>query len=208
MRTHYKSFSGLNTRYLSYAVCASFFLLAHPSSCFGKGRSFQGIYGGASASLSRARLAVDGLLFSANAVSLGGTLGAGFIWKDYYFGAECNGSTYQARMKKPLTRLSMRDAYAVLVRFGTVLRENFLPFAGLGVGTLRYRYTSPRYNTSFRAKNILPTVGVDAFVTNNFLIRSSLRYTVTSSFSKKNSSLPLGKRPQRFSLEIGAFYKF
>ncbi len=171
--------------------------------------NFQGFYIGASAGLEKTRLLVNSQLFSGCNKSIGPTIGGGFTFKEiYYVGLDGTVVHNKAHLKKPTAKLDKKDTYIIMGRFGKIIQDNFLPYMGIGEGIMYYNYRSPSQKASLRLKTIHFNVGVDAFVIENFLIRSSLRYSVTTSIHKSDPTLSVSKKPRIFSIEIGAFYKF
>ncbi len=169
--------------------------------------SFQGVYAGPTAAYGFEHLRVDGSPFKAFYFRGGLAVGAGLIFQERgYLGLEGGFSYDGFSRKKGEARLSKTHDTEGLVRLGRVTETYFLPYVGLGCGQSSYRFRDTGFKKSFKINTLISEVGVDAFLQENTLIRSSVRYERGNGI-KDAGSLSVNKKPSAVLIKIGVFLK-
>ncbi len=169
--------------------------------------NFKGMYGGVSAACGRTRITVNNGGFRGFFPLIGGVVGGGYVIDTAYFGVEAEVDYMKFSSKRGSAQLEKHPGIGGAFRIGKVLQNNFLSYLSLGISRSRYDYKSPTLKTSFDALSFSPEVGVDAFVTPTFMIRSSFRYEKGVHTSHKVPALQIGKKPVTSMIKIGFFYK-
>jgi hypothetical protein len=169
--------------------------------------NFKGMYGGLSLAYGSARVSVNGSSFRGFFPLVGGLMGGGQVINSLYLGLEAEVDAMHFDCKRANGHLEKHQAFGGALRIGKVLQDNFLSYLSLGLSRAHYEYRSSSLKTSFDVWSFSPEIGVDAFVTPNFMIRSSVRYERATHISQKTRALYISKKPSTSMVKIGFFYK-
>lgn len=169
--------------------------------------NFKGMYGGMSLAYGYTRVSANGESFRGFVPLVGGLLGGGQVINSFYLGLEAEVDAMHFDCKRQNGHLNKHQGFGGALRIGKILQNNFLSYMSLGMSQAHYEYRSSTLKTSFNAWSFSPEIGVDAFVTPNFIIRSSIRYDRGTSISQKTSALHVTKKPSTPMVKIGFFYK-
>ncbi len=169
--------------------------------------NFKGLYGGMSLAYGYGSVSANGGSFRGFMPLVGGVVGGGQVINSLYLGLEAEVDAMHFNRKQPSGRLETHQGFGGALRIGKILQDNFLSYLSLGMSRTHYEYRSSVLKTSFNAWSFSPEIGVDAFVTPNFMIRSSVRYERGTRISQKTSALHIAKKPTTSMVKIGFFYK-
>ncbi len=169
-------------------------------------RNFNGGYTGIGLAYSYTKVKIDNQTYRAKTPYFNFFGGNGFVSNDIYYGIEAGIDSDQSAKKKDGKRLTKFFGLSAGVRIGHVIQDNFLPYLKLGIRRDVYSHKKALPDDRFSSWMAVPSVGVDAFVENWFLIRSEIEYSM--GFDNQNAKKPISRKPKTLLVRAGAILKF
>ncbi len=169
-------------------------------------RSFNGGYAGVGLAYSYTKVDINNQTYKAKTPYFSMIGGWGRTDNKLYYGFEGTLDSDQFSKKKDGKKLTKKFGLSAGVRIGRVIQENFLPYFKLGIRWDRYTYKKALPDNQFTSWMAVPTVGVDAFVEDWFLIRSEVEYSI--GFANAHATKVISRKPKTFLVRAGALLKF
>ena len=132
--------------------------------------------------------------------------GYGWIKDQSYYGVEGSIGYDSFSRKKESSKLEKSWVLDGSFRIGKVIRSHFLPFIRIGAGYQSYTLRLEKTRSSFGAYMAFLGFGVDAFIHEDFSIRSEFLHGRTVGFSRLKSSAH--KKPLHSTLIMSLSYHF
>lgn len=169
-------------------------------------RTFDGAYTGIGLAYSYTNVRIDNQTYGAKTAYFNFFGGQGFIRNDIYYGLEGSLHSDQFSKKVDGKRLTKFFGLSASARIGRIIEENFLPYFKLGLRRDVYSLKKANPDDRFASMMIVPSVGVDAFVEDWFLIRSEVEYGM--GFDNNGAEKSISRKPRTLLVRAGALLKF
>ena len=199
----------VNGMIVSRLFFSIFFILSGLSLVFSKSafaeKSFSGPYVGLGLGYGYHHAWFDGISYKGMSLATGSHVGYGWLQNHLYYGLEGGISYDTFSKKKGVSQVKEGLNVGGSLRLGRLLRSTFLPFMRLGVRYDKYALRSLNAKTDhFFAEMLVMGIGVDAFFSNRFSLRSEFDYALCMGLKRAKAST--SKKPLHSSLTMGISY--
>jgi len=168
-------------------------------------KSFSGPYVGLGLGYGYHHAWFNGISYKGMSVATGSHLGYGWLQNHLYYGLEGDIAYDTFSKKKGVSQVKEGLSMGASFRLGRLLRNTFLPFMRLGVRYDKYALRSLNAKKEhFFAEMLVMGIGVDAFFSNRFSLRSEFDYALCMGLKRAKASA--SKKPLHSSLMMGISY--